>query len=356
GLLLLTAAIIVAFVPFLTSAPGTPGTQSGTTIAGLEPQILMRMLRQSPAGTPLVTSLIALALLAGLLVSAATALLTAGGMAAAEWIKQSARPTGPNLRHKGLTRMAIGILLFVCLVWALQKPSDPLPLFLLAGAFGVQLLPALLGLCYFKRLSGPAIQDGALAGLLAVFVTSTIPQGIAAPLGLTLPFAAWPLSMHPALWGLLVNLIALFVGSLIDRSSSNSEKSQKILAHQKSWHVLPDGQPIMAPNAGKWRFVALVLLVLFSGAVAVPLVGLSLPGLSGLSLWGWQFVAWLIGLALVYVVAYRLQPTFDPELALDGSPDPLNRRFRVKAKVRKVEAVTPNPVSDTDSDRNDENI
>ncbi len=360
GLLLLTSGVAIAFAPLLAANPGPSASgalssdiltgNNWSSMAGLEPQMLMRMLHMSFVGTPLVLSLFALALVAGLLVSAAAALLAAGAMISGEFNRHGAKQTAQNLRQKSLTRIAIGLILFVCLILALQKPSDPLPLFLLAGAFGLQLLPALLGLCYFNRLSGPAVQDGALAGLLAVFVTSSLPQGLSAVAGLSLPFGAWPLSIHPALWGLLFNLAGLFVGSLIDRSPGNSEKSQQAQAHQKSWHILPDGKPIMAPGAAKWRWLALVLLVVFIWTLAVPLTNGRIPGPLELSLWGWQFFAWLVGLVLVYVVAYRLQPTFDPERALEGSPDPLNRRFRVKARMRKVE---PTP---TGANKNDKNI
>jgi len=362
GLLLLTSGVAIAFAPLLASSPflaadassalssGTLPPHNWSSMAGLEPQMLMRMLQLSVVGTPLVLSLFALALLAGLLVSAAAALLAAGAMISGEFNRRGAKQKAQNMHHKSLTRIGIGLILFVCLILALQIPSDPLPLFLLAGAFGLQLLPALLGLCYFKRLSGPAVQDGALAGLLAVFITSSLFQGLAAIAGTNLPFEAWPLSIHPALWGILTNLIALFAGSLIDRSPGNFEKSQKALTHQKSWHILPDGKPIMAPGAAKWRGVALLLLVLFIWALAVPLTNGRVPGSLEFSVWGWQFFAWLIGLVLVYVVAYRLQPVFDPELALEGSPDPLNRRFRVKARMRKVD--TPPAVPD----KNDKTI
>jgi hypothetical protein len=61
------------------------------------------------------------------------------------------------------------------------------------------------------------------------------------------------------------------------------------------------------------------------------------------SLWSWQFLSWFIGLALVYVVSYRLQPVFTPELPLSASLNPLRRRFRVKARTRKVEATAIQP-------------
>ena len=65
----------------------------------------------------------------------------------------------------------------------------------------MQLLPALLGLCYFPSLSAQAVRNGAFAGLLGVIATSTIPQGLANMIGIDLPFDAWPLSLHPAFWG-----------------------------------------------------------------------------------------------------------------------------------------------------------
>ena len=251
-----------------------------------------------------------------------------------EKLKRSNQPT----YRKSLARFTIAVLLGIALFISWQKPDDPLPLFLLAGAFGVQLLPALIGLCYCKKLTGPAVRNGAFAGLIGVLATSTIPQGAGEMFGFTLPFDAWPLSLHPAFWGLVANILALSFTGLINLLTSPTQTQKQTLAHQLTYHELPDGKPLMASNSKIWWTIALLVAVFFVLTIALPLGGLRLehvlPSFMH-SLWSWQVLSWIVGLALVYIIAYKLQPIFDPEQALDGSLNPLKRRFRVKAKSRK---------------------
>ncbi len=340
GLLLFTTTVIIALATRMAhKIPDLAATQPvGTLSAGSEPQAIMSLLLATPLGNPLLMGFIAFALLAGLVASTATALFTAGATIANdifyERLKRSHQPTF----RKSITRFTIGLLLGVALLIAWQKPDDPLPLFLLAGAFGLQLLPALVGLCYFPSLGGNAVRNGALAGLVGVLATSMIPQGLADILAIDLPFDAWPLSLHPAFWGLVANFSLLLLTGLFGLQTRNAAQYQQAHTHQLSYHVLPDGKPLMAPYARVWWLVALLVACLFALTIALPLSGSVLRDIFPSfmpPLWIWQILSWFVGLALVYIAAYKLQPIFDPEQALDGSLDPLRRRFRVKALSRK---------------------
>lgn len=352
GFILLTITIIIALAARLSpEVSGLPTSQLGGVIsplqAGDEPRMIIQLLLATPLGTPLVLGLITLSMLAALVASSAVSLMAAGGMISNDIFYERLKKTHQLTYRKPITRYAIGALVIIALLVALQKPEDPLPLFLLAGAFGLQLTPALIGLCYFKGLSGRAVRNGLIAGLFAVIATSTIAQGLADMANLSWPFGAWPLSMHPAGWGLGANLAVLLFSSVFRSKDTDTRIQEKLFEHQRSYHVLPDGQPLMPKDAGKWRGIALLIGALFVLAIALPLTSTSPANLFPLaipSLWGWQFLSWIIGLALVYVVAYRLQPTFDPEQALEGVLNPQRRRFRVKAQTRKVET----PVSEFD--------
>ncbi len=340
----MTTTITIALLPRLTSAIPTlsmdhlAGTL-GPLQAGQEPQLLIASLASTPLGGPLTGGLLVIALLCGLLTSTATALIAAGGMMANDIFYQRLKRANHPTYRKPLTRFSIGLLLLVALAIAWNKPDDPLPLFLLVGALGLQLLPAIVGLCYLHKISGQAVRNGIFAGLVAIFATSTLLQGLASMVGLPVPFDAWPLSLHPAFWGLGANLLAMLVTGIIAKKRVSQEERQLTHARQHSYHVLPDGQALMAPDAPKWRLVALVIGFFFAASITLPLIGADLPDLLPFSmptLWIWQFSGWLAGGALVYVVAYRLQPVFDPEQAFEGSFDPQKRRFRIKAHTRKI--------------------
>ena len=290
-------------------------------------------------------SLLTMIVLTGLVGSSANALLAAAAMISDQQRKQLLN--GFSRPHrKPATRWAIAALLLLSLILALTLPIAPMRLLLLAGAFGLQLLPALLGLCYFPSLTAPAIQTAAFAGIVTVLLTSGPAQACASWFNLSWPFTAWPLSIHPALWGLFVNLLMLLFLSLVSFVTRSHDKQAAALARQKNWHMPADHQSLMAPDAGKWRFVALLLLSAFLAAILLPLVDGIAGGSLALPRWNWLFIAWLTGLALVWVMAYRLQPVFDPEKMRTGSLEPRKQRFRVPAQTRKIKNGVDNRQQD----------
>ena len=354
GFALFTSVIIIALATRLANMmPGITTDHSSDVLvplsAGSEPQIVIQLLAATSPDTPFLASLLTLALIMGLWVSSAVSILAAGAMVANDAFHEEPENDHSSRNRKRMTRIVITLLLILSFGLALLKPDDPLPLFLLAGAFALQLLPALAGLCYFKKLSGSAVRNGLFAGLVAVTATSTIPQGLAEHYALTMPFKAWPFSLHPAFWGLAANLGLLLLSQIFRRLFVSKKARKQTLMHQRSFHVLPDGKPLLAPGVRLWQLLAWLLAALFVVVTTLPLTDLSLTGFSPSDffpqkvplLWNWQLLSWVSGLALVYVVAYKLQPVFDPEQALHGSPDPSKRRFRVKAKSRTVEYLPP---------------
>ncbi len=346
GLVLLTTTIAIALLARLPGdLPDTPAflvQASASLPAGEEPTRIMQLLRTTPLGSPVFLALVALALIAGLIAATSASLIAAGGMVSNDILHERLKRDGRRVHQKTIARYAIAVVLLVALVLAVASPGDPLTLFLLAGSLGLQLLPGMAGLCYFERLDGKAVEAGAIAGVTVVIIASQVTQGGAELVGIPLPFDAWPLSLHPAFWGLMVNLLVLtvisFSGSFFKNSKAAKEQMRQ-LRHRRSYHVLPDGGPLLPPDAGRWRAIALVTGALFLVVTVLPFVGLQLPALLPTPLpvlWGWQLLSWLTGLALVYVVAYRLQPRFDPEQLSEGPLTPQRRRFRVKAGRRKL--------------------
>ncbi len=345
GFILLTIGIVMALAAHL--APSH--SLAAAPRAGNESALLMQLLMAAPLGSPLLAGLVALALSAALFTGASLALMTAGAMISGDLFHERLKASHQLTYRKSLTRYGIGLMVLVATLAALTLPVDPLPLFLLAGAFGLQLLPALVGLCYFQTLTARAVRNGLFAGLALVFLTSSLTQGLAGLFHLSLPFDAWPYSVHPALWGLGANLVLMGLTSLFSTPQTTPDEQRQQLEHQRAYHVLPDGQPLMPQDTPKWRRFAVFAGGLFLLSLALPLLNLTghpeRPSLLP-ALWGWQFASWIIGLALVHIIAYRLQPVYDPEQALAGSPDPLKRRFRVKAPTRRVEPASNHQADD----------
>ena len=69
----------------------------------------------------------------------------------------------------------------------------------LAVAYGFQMWPALIAVCWWPFLTRQGIVAGLVAGLVAVTVTEPIGAQF-------MPWGRWPLTMHSAGWGIVFNL------------------------------------------------------------------------------------------------------------------------------------------------------
>ena len=71
----------------------------------------------------------------------------------------------------------------------------------LAVAYGFQMWPALIAICFWPWLTRTGSYFGLIAGLIAVTCT----ESIGAALGIT-AWGRWPLTIHSAGWGIFFNL------------------------------------------------------------------------------------------------------------------------------------------------------
>ena len=70
----------------------------------------------------------------------------------------------------------------------------------LASAFGLQTIPALLGIVYWRRLTPAGVNAGLVAGLIGVFLTYSVWK--------------YPFMIHCGVWGLAANFVVAYVVSL----------------------------------------------------------------------------------------------------------------------------------------------
>lgn len=184
----------------------------------------------------------------------------------------------------------------------------PWNVLLAAGSFalasGLQAAPALVGLCFLPWLTGP----GAAAGLLAGVGTAAL----VGPLSMLPEAWPWaPFGLHAAPLGLLVN-------AAVAAAVSAATQDPGTRAHRQAYHaVLQEAAP--GPAQGRalipaaWA-AATAWLFFAVGPGAV--IGNSLLGnpvdpttwtLALPPIWLWQGVWWLAGVALLWLLAYRLK-------------------------------------------------
>ncbi len=219
----------------------------------------------------------------------------------------------PDLDDRGL-RLAARIALAVAWVAAAFAASvTPLSAAIIGGLalpIAAQLLLAYLGLCWLPWISRSGVLTGFVVGALLVIFTE--PFGLIAfeRLFLDLPWGRWPLTIHSAAWGLTFNVAFCLLVSLFTRKGP--ERTRRDALHDAFAAQDRTDFGGRASRGAKWSLTLLwTFLALGPGAIlgnsffSQPVfsgaeVTLGLP-----SLLVWQLVFWLLGVLLVWWLAYQ---------------------------------------------------
>ncbi len=189
------------------------------------------------------------------------------------------------------------------LALALSQETSQFGLAHLALSIGTQMWPALFGLCWLPRLNGPAVAAGLVLGIITAFATE--PFGVEA-LGIH-AWGGWPLTVHSAFWGLLVNGATVALVSALTASPAGLEH-RETYHHDRREALRTTERGASWPKRG--AAFALVWLVFAAGPGAI--VGNTLFGAPNMpdswlfgvpSLWVWQALWWGIGIAMLFYIS-----------------------------------------------------
>jgi SSS family solute:Na+ symporter len=259
-------------------------------------------------------------------------------------------------------RIGLGFGFFAMAFMASFLPLASAILASVALPLAVQLVPALLGITFLRWISRGAVLAGLAIGALIVFFTE--PPGLILFEGLfvELPWGRWPLTIHSAAWGLSFNLLIVLLSAVATLGSQDRFERDRL--HD----ALFAATRVTAGNRGLlW---ALLLLWGFFGYGPGAVLGNSFfsepvfspnPATLGVpSLWVWQILFWLLGVVLVWWLAYRvgfgvvgaadIRPIVLGAPAEDRAPGWLAqglRRIRgqparpARAKKKRIELIRP---------------
>lgn len=127
--------------------------------------------------------------------------------------------------QKNIGRVFVVLVAGAALIVAANSSQAIVMLGGLAVAYGFQMYPALIGICYYKGFTTKGVVSGLIVGLIAVTLTDKTSAWFGVPWG------AYPLTIHSAGWGILFNLLTTFIVSKLYAESS-SEKTNKENKHQ----------------------------------------------------------------------------------------------------------------------------
>jgi len=256
---------------------------------------------------PWFMGLLAIAALAAMESTASCYMATAGGLIAYDLFQHFLMPGADDHTLKFIGRMGVVLVTMLALLIA-SISGDALALLGgLAVSYGVQMVPALVGACYWPFLTRQGVIAGLLVGLVAVTATDGIGIGLHG-VGINV-WGRWPLTVHAAAWGLLANfgivfLVSVFTHDDVDRKAE--------------WHCWLAEQTTLSRCKRRWvlpiAMLALLWLLIAAGPGAV--VGNTLFGdpdkpaswLFGVPpIWVWQLCGWAVGVWLLFLLAYVLE-------------------------------------------------
>jgi hypothetical protein len=278
------------------------GRLENTTDKNLVPQLINLM----SSSAPWLVGLLAVCALAAMQSTGAAYMSTFSGMVTRDIYRHFFSKDASDKTQKFFGRLFVIIVAAAALIVAAKSTQAIVMLGGLAVAYGFQMYPALLGLCYFPKLSTKGVVSGLIAGLIAVTLTDKTSAWFGVPWG------AYPLTIHSAGWGILVNLITVVLGSFLfpDPSEKNNRKVKRHKFLQSVSGLSPDRKKMVSLA---WILTLVWFLIGFGPFAKIGNTLFSDPnnpitwapfGLP--SLWVWQLLFLLYGIFVMWFLAFYM--------------------------------------------------
>lgn len=271
---------------------------------GMVVPALINLMSQS---APWLVGLLSVCALAAMQSTGAAYMSTAGGMLTRDLYKHFLHKDASHARQKLVGRIGVGVIVIAALIVATTSKDALVLLGGLAVAYGFQMWPALIAICWWPWLTRPGIIVGLIVGIAAVTCTETIGQdwfGITA-------WGRWPWTIHSAGWGIIFNLgLAIIVSAFTQKSEARAHR-MKFHNFLREHAGLPEGKKRLVPVA--W-IVTIAWFIFAVGPGAV--IGNTIFGspadsstwVFGIpSIWAWQILWWVLGVGMMWFLAYKME-------------------------------------------------
>lgn len=272
---------------------------------------------------PWLVGLLAVCALAAMQSTGAAYMSTAGGIITRDLYKRYLNPSATHVTQKLFGRLTVAFVVVCALLVATYSRDALVLLGGLAVAFGFQMWIPLAAVCYIPWITRAGATWGLGAGLLAVALTDSVGQDV---FGGLLPWGRWPLTIHSAGWGIACNALVCVLVSAVTQDERQRTHRMKFHGFLRDHTQLPASRRPLVPLA--WVLtLAWFMLGIGPGAVIGNWI-FGEPGagedgwLFGIpSIWAWQILFWLLGIALLWFLAYRLEMATLPAKRVEALVD-----------------------------------
>ncbi len=290
---------------FLCLAPVLAAEIAGEDIAAFQPVFAKLSGLDELAGVALV-----LMLLSGLLLGLSYFAISGAHVLSREIVRRRLLPDLTTGGQRLAARIVLALMFIVITLLSGFAPFIAAAFAPLATGLAVQLFMAYLGLCWMPWLSRGAVLTGMVFGGLVVFFTEVPGLVLFDQLLVPLPWGRWPLTVHSAAWGLLINVVICLLIAIFNRRGaerSHRDRLHDIFARD---HKTDFGG--RASQGAKWSLTLTWTFLAIGPGAVIGNTFFSKPIFSSVdvklgvpSLWVWQICFWVIGVFLTWWLAYR---------------------------------------------------
>ena len=267
------------------------------------------------SSVPWLVGLLAVCALAAMQSTGAAYMSTFSAMVTRDIYAKYISPDATDKAQKFTGRLFVVLVTVAALIVAANSSQAIVMLGGLAVAYGFQMYPSLIGICYYKGFTRKGVVSGLVVGLIAVTLTDKTSSWFGVPWG------AYPLTIHSAGWGIVFNLLTTVVVSYLTRES-DLRKKIKTEKHKLLQAVSGMNEERKKKIRTAWVLTLIWFLVGFGPFATIGNSLFSDPNLPQLwapfslpSLWIWQLMFLLYGIFVMWYLAFYmgLSEPIDPE-------------------------------------------
>jgi SSS family solute:Na+ symporter len=302
--------------------------------AGKQGMLVPQLIGLMGDTAPWLVGLLAVCALAAMQSTGAAYMSTAGGMLTRDILKHFLMPNASHAIQKLWGRVGVAIIVGAALVVASTSADALVLLGGLAVAFGFQMWPPLMAVCYFPWFTRQGLTVGLFLGIIAVMCTETIGQSW---FGIT-AWGRWPLTMHSAFWGIFFNLGAAILISAVTQNEDEMKHRMKFHNFLREHASLSEEKRKLIPTA--W-IIVLVWFFFGIGPGAVignwifgdPAGGYDAWTFGMPSIWAWQILWWALGVFMMWFLAYKMEMSTVPRKEVEALVEDIGDLGEGKARL-----------------------